>query len=81
MPGHFNDRNGNVDLMNVMCDMMQFVALLPVPNKVTSTLAEHFMQHVLLKFGICHLVVLDDGSPFKGGSSAMCKVLRIIMRF
>ena len=35
------------------------------------------MQHVLLKFGICHLVILDDGSPFKGVFSAMCKALHI----
>ena len=35
------------------------------------------MQHVLLKFGICHIVILDDGIPFKGVFSAMCKALRI----
>ena len=35
------------------------------------------MQHVLLNFGMCHLVVLDDGNPFKGVCLAMCKVLRI----
>ena len=35
------------------------------------------MQHGLLKFGICHLVILDDGSPFKGVFSAMRKALRI----
>ena len=48
-----------------------------VPNEVASTLDEHFMQHVLLKFGISHIVILDDGSPFKGVFSAMCKALRI----
>ena len=63
--------------MNVMCDMTQFVVVVPVPNEVASTLAEHFMQHFLLEFGICHLVILDDGSPFKGVFSAMCKALQI----
>ena len=24
------------------------------------------MKHVLMKFGLCHLVVLDDENPFKG---------------
>ena len=43
MPGHFKDRNSNVALMNVMCDMTQFVVVVPVPNEVASTLAEHFM--------------------------------------
>ena len=77
MPGYFEDRNGNVALMIVMCDMTQFVVVVPVPNEVASTLAENFMQHVLLKFDICHLVISDDGSPFKGVFSAMCKALSI----
>ena len=59
MPGHFKDRNGNVALMNVMCDMTQFAVV------------------VRVKFGVCHLVILDDGSPFKGVFSAICKALRI----
>ena len=77
MPDHFKDRNGNVALMNVMCDMTQFVVVVPVLNEVASTLSEHFMQHVLLKFGICYLFFLDDGSPFKGVFLAMCKALHI----
>ena len=77
MPGHFKDRNGNVALMNVICDMTKFVIVVPVSDEVASTLAEHFMYHVLIKFGICHLVILDDGSPFKGVFSTMCKALRI----
>ena len=31
--GHFKDRNGNVALMNVMCDINQFVIVVPVPNE------------------------------------------------
>ena len=60
-----------------MCDMTQFYIVVPVPDEVASTLVEYFMQHVLLKFGICNLVILDDSSPFKGVFSAMCKALRI----
>ena len=75
--GLFEDRNGNVALMNIMCDMTQFYIVVPVPDEVASTLVEYFMQHVLLKFGICNLVILDDSSPFKGVFSAMCKALRI----
>ena len=77
MPGHFTDRNGNVVLMNVMCGMTQFVIAILVPNERGATLTEHFMQHVLLKFGICHLVILDDGNPFKGVFTAICKALNI----
>ena len=77
MPGHFTDRNSNVVLMNVMCGMTQFVIAVPVPNETVATLTEHFMQHVLLKFEICHFFILDDGSPFKGVFTAMCKALKI----
>ena len=28
-----------------------------------------------MKFGVCYLVVLDDGIPFKGAFVAMCKYL------
>ena len=72
-----SDRNGNVALMNVMCDMTQFFIVVPVPDETAATLAEHFIQHVLLKFCICHLVIVDDGNHFKGVFTAMCKALHI----
>ena len=28
-----------------------------------------------MKFGLCHLVVIDDGNPFKGAFVAMCTAL------
>ena len=77
LTGNFTDSSGNVTLMNVMCDMTQFVIVVPVPNETASTLAENFVQHVLLKFGIRHLVILDDGSSFKGFFSTICKALNI----
>ena len=77
MPGNHTDRNGYIVLMNTMCDMIQFVVVVSVPNESSTTLASFFMQHVLMKFVICHLVVLDDGSPFKGDFIAMCDVLSL----
>ena len=62
-------------LVKAMCDMIQFVVVVPVLNESSATLETFFMQHVLMKFGLCHLVVLDDGSPFKGAFIAMCDVL------
>ena len=52
-------------LINSMYDMSQFVVVVPVPDESSAILASSFMQHVLMKFGLCHLVVLDDGTPFK----------------
>ena len=30
-----------------------------------------------MKFGLCYLVVLDDGNPFKGAFVTMCKGLKL----
>ena len=46
--------------MDIMCDMTQFIIVVLVSNKIVAILAKYFMQHVLLKFGICRLVSLDD---------------------
>ena len=73
LSGHFIDRNGNIVLMNVMCDMIQFVIIVPVLDETAATLAEHFIQRVFLKLDICHLVILDDGSPFRGVITEMCR--------
>ena len=63
-------------LMNAMCDMIQFVVVVPVPvpDESSATLASYFMQHILLKFDLCYLAVLDDGNPFKGafGDKTQC---------
>ena len=77
IPDHHADPNGYISLMNTMCDMSQFVIVVPVPNESSATLSPFFMQHVLVKFVLCHLVVLDDGSPFKGAFIAMCNALRL----
>ena len=77
IPVHSTDSNDNVALINSMYDMIQFVVVVSVPNKASKTFVDHFMQHVLLKFGIYYLVILDDDSPFKGVFSAMFKALNI----
>ena len=52
--------------MNAMCDQTGFV-LVNATNHITAgNLARIFLQEVLLKIGLCGLVVVDDGSTFKG---------------
>ena len=77
MPGHHTDEYGNMALINSMCDMIQFVVVVPVSNESSATLASYFMQYVLIKFGLCHLVVLDDGTSFKRYFIAMCQALNL----
>ena len=48
VPKYCTDSSGNVALMNVMCDMPQFVIVVPVPTDTATTLVEYFMQHILL---------------------------------
>ena len=65
-PGDFTDYTGSRYLLNCMCDLTQFVVVVPVPGITASIIEKYFMQEVLLKFGIFHLVVMDDGTLFKG---------------
>ena len=60
MHGHHTDNNCNMALMNAICDMSQFVVVVPVPDESSAILASYFLQHVLIKFGLCYFVVLDE---------------------
>ena len=57
--------------------MSQLVVVVPISDESSATLASYFKQHVLMKFGLYHLVVLDDGSPFKGDFVTMCEALNL----
>ena len=47
-------------------------------NGYTSVIiAKYYMQDVLMKFGLCYLVVIDDSNPFKGVFIAMYDYLTI----
>ena len=63
--------------MNVICDMSYLVVVFSVTDENTVTLVSHFMQHVLMKFGICHLVVLDDGTSLQRAFMAICQTLNL----
>ena len=50
MPGKYTDSNGNMALMNTMCDTSQFVVVVPVTNESSAILAKNCFQHALMKF-------------------------------
>ena len=58
IPETYTGSKSNMKLMNVMCDMSQFVDVVPIPDEPSATLADYFFQHVLMKFGLCHIVVV-----------------------
>lgn len=64
-------------LLNSMCDITQFTIATPTFNITAAYLATQFMEHVVLTFGMCAVVVIDDGSPFKSTFKELCDILRI----
>ena len=75
IPGKYTDSKNNMVLINAICDVSQFVVVVPTPKKSYITLAGPFFQYVMMKSGFCHLVVLDDGNSFKGDFFTMYKTL------
>ena len=63
--GHHVGSNGYMAFVNVMCGMSQFVVVVPGSDKCSTILASYYIQYVLLKFGLCHLVLLDDDTLSK----------------
>ena len=57
--------------------MCQWVICVAISATEASYLARMFMEHVLLKFGICVMVVCDDGNEFRGTFEKMCNKLNI----
>jgi hypothetical protein len=60
-----------------MCDLTGFVIGHPVSDITASGLASVFMSDVLLKVGLCGMVVVDAASAFLSVFEAMCNVLNI----
>ena len=51
--------------MSSMCDLTQFIVSSPTPDIDTALLAQFFVFDVIMTFGMCSVVVIDDGSTFK----------------
>lgn len=77
LPGDIKNINGQKALLNAMCDMCQWVVSVAITSTEASYLACMFMEHVLLKFGLCLMIVIDDDNEFRGIFESMCNTLRI----
>ena len=64
-------------LMASMCDLTGFILCEDIASPTAQTLADLFMRTVLLKVGLCGLVVIDSDSKFKSDFESMCKILHI----
>ena len=64
--------------MNWMCDITHFVASSAINDITVAYPAQMFMSAVVLTFGMCSVVVIDDVGSFKVVFIAMCEVFHII---
>ncbi len=76
-PGTVEFEGGHGYLLNCMCDLTQFVVSIPTSNTSAENMAQLFTEQVILAFGMCTMVVVDDGSSFKATFKDMCEILRI----
>ena len=60
-----------------MCGMSQFEVVITIPDETSIILARNFIQHILIKFGLCHTIALDDGTLFKGYFITTCQALNL----
>jgi len=71
------DKDDNKSYLLNFCDITQFMVATPTFNTTATYLATQFMEHVVLTFGMCAVVVINDGSPFKSTFKELCNILRI----
>ena len=75
--GDFTDYTGSHYLLKIMCDLTQFLVVVPVPRCTSTIIAKHFVQDALFKFGLCYFLVIDDETPFKAEFTAACDSLKV----
>ena len=63
-PGDITSPTGVKHILNCMCDTTTFVVRVAIKHANSSELAQAFMENVFLKFGLCLVVVVDNGTPF-----------------
>ena len=79
-PRHLIDTNTDtIQLMNLMCDLTQFVISSIVHNINAEIFAKTFMEDISLSFGMTELIVLDADIKFRSIFEDMCKAFKIYL--
>ncbi len=76
-PGTTISASGHTHLLSAMCDLTQFVVSVLIQTTHAHDLARFLFQEILLKVGMCGLIVVDAGSTFCGIFADACKLLGI----
>jgi hypothetical protein len=74
-PGSAIADSGAAHLLSAMCDLTQFVVSVPVHDIHAHELTRLLFQEVLLKVGMCGLIVVDAGSTFWVFSAKLVRFL------
>ena len=76
-PGATVDKEGNLSVLNCMCDLTQFIVSSVIKETTAEALSIAFMENVVLKYGVCAVIVVDAGSNFRHIFEQMCDILDI----
>ena len=63
---HGNRQRRTIHILIGMCDLTQFVVSSITHDINAMALAQSFMSDIVMTFGTCLVVAIDDGSTFKG---------------
>ena len=78
-PGNIQDNQGNSTVLNCMCDLTQFVVSSVTSDVTAPALSQLLMENVILKYGMCAVIVVDAGSNFRGMFEQLCDILNITL--
>lgn len=81
IPGNIVSPTGANCLLDYMCDMTQFLCSVAMSHVNSAKLAQTFMEGVLLKFGICIVIVVEDNTKFMAVFKAMAKLLNVRLNY
>jgi hypothetical protein len=77
VPGDYRDYKGNQYLLTAMCDLTGFVVATATTSTKAQALTVALFQEVLLKVGMCGIIVVDAASTYLKEFTTMCSTLQI----
>ncbi len=77
VPGNYRNYKGNQYLLTAMCNLTGFIIATAVTSTKSQVLTVAFFQEVLLKVGMCGVVILDASSAYLSEFTAMCSTLQV----
>ena len=61
---HVRSKHGNVYLLTGICSFTKFLVAVPLRDKTALSVADALVKHVHLVYGVCDILVSDQGTEF-----------------